>query len=76
MALGDELGARDVTVTEPALVMGHTAAELTRLAGEGDVELVVVGSHGHGGLHHLLMGSVTEDVLRRSPVPVLVVPTR
>ena len=73
-ALGDELAARGLTVAEPVLVMGHTAGELVRLAGELGVELIVVGSHGHGGLHHLLMGSVTEDVLRHSPVPVVVVP--
>ena len=61
-------------MAEPVLVMGHTAGELVRLAGELGAELIVVGSHGHGGLHHLLMGSVTEDVLRHSPVPVVVVP--
>jgi nucleotide-binding universal stress UspA family protein len=39
-------------------------------------DLVMVGSHGHGGLHHLLVGSVTEDVLRRSTRPVIVVPAK
>ena len=74
VALADDLAARGLTMSDPVLVMGHTAAELVRLAGEFGAELIVVGSHGHGGLHHLLMGSVAEDVLRHSPVPVLVVP--
>lgn len=39
-----------------------------------DPELVVMASHGRSGLARTLMGSVTEQVLRRSPKPVLVVP--
>jgi nucleotide-binding universal stress UspA family protein len=68
------LADRGVTVAEPVLVMGHTAEEILRLAADVRAELVMVGSHGHGGLHHLLVGSVTEDLLRRSTVPVVVVP--
>ena len=76
VALGDELRAQGLTVADPTLVMGHTAGSLVRVAVDDDAELIVVGSHGHGGLHHLLMGSVAEDVVRHSPVPVLVVPIR
>ena len=36
-------------------------------------DLVVMGSHGRGGFEHLLLGSVTEKVLRRAMCPVLVV---
>ena len=36
-------------------------------------DLVVIGSHGRSGLDHLLLGSVTERVLRKSGAPVLVV---
>jgi nucleotide-binding universal stress UspA family protein len=36
-------------------------------------DLVVMGSHGRSGLSRLLIGSVTEGVLHRSPVPVLTV---
>lgn len=37
-------------------------------------DLVVVGAHGRRGLGHLIVGSVAADVVRRSPVPVWVVP--
>jgi nucleotide-binding universal stress UspA family protein len=39
-------------------------------------DYVVLGSHGHGALFHLFSGSVVNGVLKRSPVPVIVVPVR
>jgi universal stress protein A len=37
------------------------------------IDLVVIGTHGRGMVGHLLLGSVAERVVRRSPVPVLTV---
>ena len=74
--LGDRLRSAGVTVAEATVVMGHSVDEILRLADELDVELIMVGSHGHGGLHHLLVGSTTETLLRRSTVPVVVVPAK
>jgi nucleotide-binding universal stress UspA family protein len=37
-------------------------------------ELIIVGSHGHGSLYNLLVGSITAQVLKSAPCPVLVVP--
>lgn len=37
-------------------------------------ELIIVGSHGHGSLYNLLVGSITAQVLKNAPCPVLVVP--
>ncbi len=39
-------------------------------------ELIVVGSHGHGMMFDALVGSVSAGILRKSTVPVLVVPVR
>jgi universal stress protein A len=39
------------------------------------VDLVVMSSHGRSGLSRMLIGSVTDKILRASPCPVLVVPT-
>lgn len=38
--------------------------------------MVVLGSHGHGALHHLLMGSVCEYVMKHGTCPVMIVPSR
>jgi nucleotide-binding universal stress UspA family protein len=38
--------------------------------------LLVVGSHGHGGLYHLFNGSVVTELLKRASKPVLVIPIR
>ncbi|MES2652927.1 MAG: universal stress protein [Bacteroidota bacterium] len=45
-------------------------------AEEWDADLIVVGTHGRGGLYHLLMGSVAEHVARKSACPVLIVPNK
>jgi universal stress protein A len=53
------------------LVSGTPAEEIVRLAKEENVDLIVMATHGRTGLTHLLMGSVAEAVVRRSPCPVL-----
>jgi nucleotide-binding universal stress UspA family protein len=40
---------------------------------EHAVDVVVIATHGRTGLDHYLIGSVTEEVVRKSPVPVLTV---
>ena len=52
---------------------GSPAREIVRYAGEHDCDLVVMGTHGRGGINRLLLGSVAEQVVRTSPVPVLTV---
>lgn len=45
---------------------------ITQLARRLPVDLIVVATHGHGGLRRLFLGSTTERVLRHAPCPVLV----
>ena len=47
--------------------------EIIRFAKEADIDLIVMGTHGHSGLAHVLLGSVTEKVVRKAPCPVLTV---
>jgi nucleotide-binding universal stress UspA family protein len=53
------------------LLSGAPVAELVRFAEAHGADLVVVGTHGRGGLAHLVLGSVAEAVARRAPCPVL-----
>jgi nucleotide-binding universal stress UspA family protein len=58
---------------ECRVVEGAAAAEILRLAGEEPCDLIVLGTHGRGPLARLLVGSVTTEVLRHAPCPVLAV---
>lgn len=52
---------------------GTPFLEIIRFAKENDVDLIVMGTHGHSGLIHVLLGSVTDKVVRKAPCPVLTV---
>ena len=68
-----ELAAdRDVDV-ETAVVEGSPSREIITHAEETGCDLVVMGTHGRGGIDRLLLGSVAEKVVRGSSVPVLTV---
>jgi nucleotide-binding universal stress UspA family protein/CBS domain-containing protein len=58
---------------EHRLVEGDAATEILHLAQEEGCDLIVVGTQGRTGLSRLLLGSVAEQVVRRSPCPVLTV---
>lgn len=59
---------------EPLVRRGEPAATILAVARERTPRLIVVGSHGWGGVERLLFGSVTSGVLHHAPCPVLVVP--
>lgn len=58
---------------EHVVVEGDAAEQIDRFAAENKIDLIVMGTHGRTGLQRLLTGSVTEQALRRTPCPMLVV---
>ena len=67
--------ARKVGVSvEVALDEGHPVNEIVKRAKVASADLVVLGTHGRGGFEKLMLGSVTEQVLRKVLCPVLTVP--
>lgn len=52
---------------------GHAAETIAAFAEKGKYDLLVMGSHGHGSLTNLVMGSVATKVLARCTTPVLLV---
>jgi nucleotide-binding universal stress UspA family protein len=53
--------------------IGATHTEICAAAERLDVDLIVIGTHGRSGLHHTLLGSVAEKIVRKAPCPVLTV---
>ncbi|MBS0334079.1 MAG: universal stress protein [Proteobacteria bacterium] len=53
---------------------GPAGETIVRAARDWSADLIVIGSHGRGGLARAVMGSVAEAVMRHAPCPVLVVP--
>jgi nucleotide-binding universal stress UspA family protein len=62
-----------VTLHQPT---GITVEEILECARTIKADVIVMGRHGHGAMYNLLVGSVTEGVLKRATVPVLLVPGR
>jgi len=58
---------------EEVIAHGDPAAEIVRVAGEREVDLIVVSSHGRTGLGRIIFGSTAEAVVRHAACPVLVV---
>jgi nucleotide-binding universal stress UspA family protein len=55
------------------IVTGTSAESIVTYSRERGIDLIVMGTHGRSGLSHLLMGSVSEKVLRTAPCPVMTV---
>jgi nucleotide-binding universal stress UspA family protein len=53
--------------------VGPIGETIAGTAEEGGFDMVIMGSHGHGALARLVMGSVTTEVLARCRVPVLLI---
>jgi nucleotide-binding universal stress UspA family protein len=71
--LADLAASAPGILTTQILKGGDPARDILQTAGEQHCDLIVMGTHGRGGLLRVLMGSVAEEVLRHSPYPVLTV---
>ena len=54
---------------------GYPATAIEEEAKQREADLIVIGTRGHTGLKHLLLGSVAERVVQKAPCPVLAVKT-
>ncbi len=61
--------------TKGLLVQGTVVDVILQKSNQLGIDIIIVGTHGHGGVHHMIFGSVSEGVLRNSSCPVLVIPT-
>ncbi|MEF8818476.1 MAG: universal stress protein [Haloferacaceae archaeon] len=68
----DVAATHGIDVEEHVLV-GYPVRAIRRFVEDHDVDLIVMGSHGRSGLSRVVLGSVSEKVLRQTHLPVLVV---
>ena len=68
------LRERGLTV-ETVVREGYPATAIEEEARARHADLVVIGTRGHSGLKHLLLGSIAERVVQKAPCPVLAVKT-
>lgn len=70
VARAEEAG---VAAVEGTVERGTPHRTILQYIDDHDIDLVVMGTHGRTGLNRLLLGSVTEKLVRLSPVPVLTI---
>lgn len=67
------LTSSGLTNVEPHWKVGPTGETIAHYARDGGYDMIIMGSHGHGALARLVMGSVASEVLAQCTVPVLLV---
>lgn len=68
-----EVATRQDIPIETVQLDGAPSREIVRYAEENGCDLIVMGTHGRGGIDRLLLGSVAEKVVRSSTIPVLTI---
>ena len=71
-----ELSGEGRTVRRETDVVNHAATGILQVVEEIGADVVVMASHGRGGLSRVLLGSVADKVLRASERPVMIVPAK
>ncbi|MCP5537197.1 MAG: universal stress protein [Akkermansiaceae bacterium] len=71
--MATELGVEGV---ETMVLQGQPLHSILEYAKEIGADMLVLGSHGHGFLGSLLLGSVAEGCVRKAEIPALIVPVR
>ena len=71
--VAEQVRRRGVEV-EQVRLYGSSPEAIAEFARRAGADLIVMGTHGRGGIKHALLGSMAEHVIPRSPCPVMVVP--
>lgn len=73
LAVAERVFAQAGVRYDSAWVAGDAAQQIAAYAEQHGIGLIVMGSHGHGALRNLTLGSVADGVLRAAKVPVLII---
>ena len=61
----------DAITVNTVIKTGKPFIEIIETASEEDVDIIIIASHGHSGMEHILFGSTAEKVVRKAPWPAL-----
>jgi len=70
----EKLAATEIgTLVEVKTILrtGKPFVEIIETAKEEDADLIIISTHGHSGMEHILFGSTADKVVRKAPCPVL-----
>jgi nucleotide-binding universal stress UspA family protein len=65
---------KDKTKVKTVTKSGREDEEILKFAREENIDIIVIGTHGRTGIEHVFVGSVAEKIVRRSPIPVFIIP--
>ena len=67
---------KDAIEVTPLLIQGPTVETILKQAEKLEVDAIIVGSHGRGAMYKLLVGSVSEGLLHKTKIPLVVIPAK
>ena len=70
----DSLRLQEISTTA-LLIQGVTVQTILTQASNLDVDMIILGSHGRGAMYQLLVGSVSEEVIRKAECSIMIIPT-
>ncbi|MBS7633203.1 universal stress protein [Candidatus Bathyarchaeota archaeon] len=73
LAEGEKRAEAEGVKVEMLIREGHTVQEIVKAAKEGEFNLIVMGARGIGKIKGILLGSVSDGVIKNAPCPVLIV---
>ena len=60
----------------PLLLQGPTVETILEEADDIDADMIIAGSHGHGMMYNIFIGSISKELLKHSTRPILIVPVK
>jgi nucleotide-binding universal stress UspA family protein len=67
---------KDKTKVKIVTESGDEDEKILEFVQKEKIDILVIGTHGRTGIEHVFLGSVAEKIIRRSPIPVFVIPCR
>jgi nucleotide-binding universal stress UspA family protein len=73
-SLYDELSSEKIDCN-CILMEGPTVDNILKFSAEVEAEMIILGSHEHGNFYHLIMGSTHNLLIKKSTIPILIIPS-